>query len=132
VQHADREWLAAVQSGHPSGHFGHREHLRLSWLSLEAADTVEAASHQVSSAIQRIAATHGAPRKFNHTVTQAWVRIVAHVRSAYGVRTFDELLEAGPWLFDKRLLLQHYTARTLASARARHSFVPPDVSPIPD
>ena len=132
MNQTDREWLAAVLAGRPPGRFGHREHLPLSWLSLEAADTAEAASDQVSATIQQIAAAHGAPQKYNHTVTAAWVRIVNHVRSARAVRTFDELLDTAPWLFDKRLLLRHYTARTLASADARRMFVPPDVCPIPD
>jgi hypothetical protein len=131
MDQVDREWLAAVQAGHPPGAFGHREHLRLAWLALGVADTVEAAERDVCASIRAIAAKHGAPQKYNQTVTAAWVRIIDHVRHAYVESTFDEVLDLLPWLFEKRLLLRHYRSQTLASDAARSSYVPPDLRPIP-
>jgi hypothetical protein len=78
-----------------------------------------------------LAAHHGAPQKYNETVSVAWVRIIHHVRSAHDVRSFDALLDVAPWLSDKRVLLRHYSSRTLAGKQARSSYVPPDLQPIP-
>jgi hypothetical protein len=111
--------------------FGHREHLHLAWQALETSDAIEAATEHVSAQVQAIATAHGAPQKYNQPVTTAGVCIVAHVRKAHAVRSFDELLAVAPWLFDKRLLLRHYTSRTLASPQARVSYVSPDLLAIP-
>jgi len=59
------------------------------------------------------------PQRYNRTVTDAWVRVVAHCRADSGATDFDALLAAYPWLLDKRALLKHYTSRTLASEEAR-------------
>jgi hypothetical protein len=128
---SDAQWLAAVGTGRPPGPFGHREHLRLAWLALEAAPSTSDAQDRVSDAIRAIAGGMGVPQRYNRTVTDAWVRIVAHCRAAGRARTFDELLRDHPWLLDKRLLMRHYTSRTLASDPARRGWVEPDVRPIP-
>jgi hypothetical protein len=127
----DAQWLAAVGAGRPPGPFGHREHLRLAWLALEEAASTSAAQDRVSQVIQTIAGEMGVPQRYNRTVTDAWVRIVAHCRTVGGAPTFDDLLHEHPWLLDKRLLMRHYTSRTLASDEARRAWVEPDVLPIP-
>jgi hypothetical protein len=126
-----RSWLAQVRTGHPVGEFGHREHLLLAWLVLdEHVDSVEA-QDEVSLVIRRIATAQGVPQRYNRTVTDAWVRIVAHCRARSKITDFDALLAAYPWLLDKRALLKHYTSRTLASDQARHEFVDGDVLAVP-
>ena len=124
-------WLHAVRSGHPLGPFGHREHLRLAWLVLEESESIAAAQTDVSRIIAKIAAAQGVPQRYNRTVTDAWVRIVAHCRAAVHCTNFDDLLQGFPWLLDKRLLMRHYTSRTLAGDDARRAFVEPDVRPLP-
>ena len=89
------------------------------------------AQDRVSDAIRAIASAKGVPQRYNRTVTDAWVRIVAHCRSAGPAGTFDDLLATRPWLLDKRLLMRHYTSDTLASERARRAWVEPDVLAIP-
>lgn len=131
MEQTDRDWLEAVNAGHPPGPFGHREHLRLAWLAIETGDTIESAAHKVSAAIRAIAAAHGAPQKYNQTVTVAWLLIVDHLRIATDGSGFDVMLASNPWLFDKRLLLRHYRSQTLASDAARSSYVAPDLRPIP-
>lgn len=131
MEKPDRLWLAAVRGGHSAGRFGHREHVRLAWLALVEAGTPEAATLDVSACLRAVAAAHGVPQKYNATVTAAWVQVVHHVRRSSGARTFEALVEAAPWLLDKRLLLRHYRSRTLASAAARSSAVPPDLHPLP-
>jgi len=94
-------------------------------------DDVAGAQDDVSLIIANLARVQGAPQKYNRTVTDAWVRIVAHCRAATQPSTFDELLISRPWLLDKRLLMRHYTSRTLASDVARREWVEPDVLPLP-
>ena len=128
---SDAQWLAAVGTGRPPGRFGHREHLRLAWLALEHEPSTSAAQDRVSDAIRTIATEQGVPQRYNQTVTDAWVQVVAHCRSASQGQSFDDLLGAHPWLLDKRLLLRHYTSRTLASEQARRAWVAPDLAPFP-
>jgi hypothetical protein len=124
-------WLSQVRTGHPVGEFGHREHLLLAWLVLdEYVDTADA-QDEVSLIIRRIATAQGVPQRYNRTVTDAWVRIVAHCRADSGATDFGALLAAYPWLLDKRALLKHYTSRTLASDEARREFVDGDVLAVP-
>jgi hypothetical protein len=134
VMQTDRSplaWLAQVRTGHPVGAFGHREHLLLAWLILDEYADTDGAQEEVSVIIRRIATAQGVPQRYNRTVTDAWVRIVAHCRADSGITEFDALLAAYPWLLDKRALLKHYTSRTLASDEARRGFVDGDVLAVP-
>lgn len=126
----DGDWLDAVRTGHPPGEFGHRQHLLLAWLVLQASPTTAAAQDEVSHVIRTIADAQGVPQRYNRTVTDAWVRIVAHCRSD-GSATFDALLQQHPWLMNKRALLSHFSSRVLASESARREWVEPDLLPIP-
>ena len=127
----DATWLAAVRAGHPLGQFGHREHLRLAWLLLEQSASIAAAQAAVSSVVKHLASAQGVPQRYNQTTTDAWIAIVAHCRADAGRTSFDELLDRYQWLLDKRILMRHYSSRTLASDAARRRWVDPDVMPIP-
>jgi hypothetical protein len=81
--------------------------------------------------IQNLAAAQGRPQRYNRTVTDAWVRIVAHCSAKAPTAGFDELLSIHPFLTDKRALSRHYTSRILAGASARQSWMEPDLLPIP-
>jgi hypothetical protein len=113
------------------GPFGHREHLRLAWLLLNDTASPLRPEEEVSRIVARIAAAHGKPQRYNRTLTDAWVKIVDHCRSAAGCDSFEELLRQHPWLLDKRVITRHYTSRRLASAKARRVWVAPDLGPIP-
>lgn len=127
----DEAWLAKVEAGDPHGEFGHREHLRLAWLVLAREADLAAATGRVSQTIYRLAVRHGRPQRYNQTVTDAWVRIVAHCRDQQPSADFDDMLRDRRWLFDKRLLLRHYSSRVLASDIARRQWVEPDLQAIP-
>ena len=127
----DDEWLDAVRTGHPPGEFGHREHLLVAWLVLRASPDVPSAQEEVSRIIRHLAHAQGVPQRYNRTVTDAWVLIVAHCRSVDADGRFDEMLRRHPWLMNKRALLSHYSSRTLASQSARRGWVEPDLVPIP-
>ena len=131
TRQAHQDWLAQVRTGHPRGEFGHREHLLLACLVLDQSASLAEAQDEVSRIIRRIATAQGVPQRYNRTVTDAWVRIVAHCRTTSDATDFDALLATYPWLLDKRALLKHYTSRTLASELARREFVDGDVLAIP-
>ena len=93
---ADDAWLARAEAGKPIGTFGHREHLRLTSLVLDREPNVDVAAERVSATIRRLAQTHGRPQRYNRTVSEAWVRIVAHCRaSAPAPGSVDRVRDAG-------------------------------------
>src|SRR5690349_24470242 len=60
----------------PVGQFHHREHIRVAWLYLKSSDATRAAE-RMAAGIRRFANHHGATRKYHHTQTLAWMRLVA-------------------------------------------------------
>jgi len=112
-------------------HFGHREHLHLTWLAVRRCG-MPAAVRMVSDGIQRTARYAGAPQKYHATVSRAWVELVAYHYTTYdGSRDFAAFAEHHPALLDKRLLARFYRSTTLASPQARTDWVEPDLSPFP-
>ena len=73
-----------------------------------------------------------APQKYHHTVSRAWVEIVAHHANADpDCADFGIFADRHPALLDKRLLARHYRSSTLAAAPARIGWVEPDLLPFP-
>jgi hypothetical protein len=57
--------------------FGHREHLRLTWLAVRRYG-VGGAVGVVSDGIRQTARYAGAPQKYHATVSRAWVELVGY------------------------------------------------------
>ena len=115
----------------PSGQFRHRQHINLAFLAVRHYGMPEATA-RICDWIQRIAAYERAPQKYHHTVSRAWVEIVAHhVGSDPDCADFDTFAGRHPALLDKRLLSRHYRSSTLAAALARQGWVEPDLLPFP-
>lgn len=113
-----------------SGRFGHREHLELAWRYLRASD-VAVARQQMSAAIRHVAAGHGQPDRYHHTITLAWLHLVAvHVRRSR-VSTFDEFIAENQQLLTRDLLSHHFSPGTLGASRARKGWVEPDLLALP-
>ena len=110
--------------------FGHREHVRLTWLAVRRCGTAGAVD-LVSTGIQRTARYAGAPQKYNATVSRAWVELTAYHMGEAPQESFEELARRNPGLLDKRLLTHFYQPRTLASPAARTGWVEPDVRAFP-
>ena len=73
----DGQFLAGVESSTlPKACFRHADHLRLAWLRLRSLP-VEEAVVKVKRDIFAYATTLGAAHIFHHTVTEAWVRLLA-------------------------------------------------------
>ena len=75
---ADAE-LAAIMAEitGPDGEFRHRQHINLAFLAVRRYGMPEAIG-TICRWIRQIAAYEQAPQKFHHTVSRAWVELVAH------------------------------------------------------
>ena len=90
----------------PSGQFRHRQHIHLAFLAVRRYGMPEATT-RICDWIQRIAAYERAPQKYHHTVSRAWVEIVAHhVDADPDCADFGTFADRHPALLDKRLLSQ--------------------------
>ncbi len=115
----------------PSGQFRHRQHIHLAFLAVRRYGMPEATT-RICDWIQRIAAYERAPQKYHHTVSRAWVELVAHhVGADPDCADFGTFADRYPALLDKRLLARHYRSSTLAAAPARSGWVEPDLLPFP-
>jgi len=106
--------------------FGHRAHLRVAWVYLREAPSVEAAVDHMRSAIRRVAAAAGASQKYHETITVLWMRLPADVRSQSASGELADALHAYPELADKDLPLRFYTPERLFGDEARAGWVEPD------
>jgi hypothetical protein len=108
-------------------HFGHRQHVHVTWLAVRRLGRA-AAIDAVSDGIRRTARYAGAPQKYHHTMSRAWVELVALSMSP-GDASFEDFAARAPDVLDKRLLSRHYRSSTLASAPAKAGWVEPDLAP---
>jgi hypothetical protein len=125
--------LAAVLPGitGSGGEFRHRQHINLAFYAVRRYG-MPAAVGMICGWIQQIAAYERAPQKYHHTVSRAWVELVAHhVAADPGCADFEVFAERNAALLDKRLLGRHYRSSTLAAGPARHGWVEPDLLPFP-
>lgn len=114
----DTEFLSQLaQLTLPPSAFGHAGHLRLARLYLQAEGCDDAVA-RTCAAIRAYACHLGAPGKFNWTLTEALVRLLA---AHGGVLDGDA----------RALVARHYSAALLGSAAAREAFVAPDLAPLP-
>jgi hypothetical protein len=130
---SDEDFLRAFEDlSFPAGQFHHREHIRVTWLYLKSSDATRAAE-RMAAGILRFANHHGATQKYHHTVTLAWIRLVA----AALVETpeshdFTQFLAEHAELADKDLLKKHYSPELLQTKGAREGWVEPDLLPLPN
>jgi hypothetical protein len=111
-------------------HFGHRQHIQLSWLAVRRYGTT-AAVGLVSAGIQSTARYAGMPQKYNATVSRAWAELVAHHTAMHDTDDFAAFADHHAALLDKRLLTRFYRPATLASTQARTGWVEPDLTTFP-
>jgi hypothetical protein len=123
----DELMTAAVGAGH---RFGHREHVRLTWLAVRRHGT-DRAAELISDGIRQTTEYAGRPRKYHATVSRAWVELVGHHALHDAAADFDTFAARNPALLDKRLLSRFYRSSTLAGAAARTGWVAPDLAPLP-
>lgn len=130
---SDEDFLRAFEDlSFPADRFHHREHIRVAWLYLKSCDATRAAE-KMSEGIRRFANHHGATQKYHHTLTLAWMRLVAialvETPEGYG---FEQFIGAHPQLKDTRLLDEYYSKELLQGAVAREGWAEPDLQPLPE
>jgi hypothetical protein len=130
---SDEDFLRAFEDlSLPAELFHHREHLRVAWLYLKSSDASRAAE-LMSAAIRRFANHQGATQKYHHTLTLAWMRLVAAalVETPEGY-SFEKFLAAHPELADKTILSKFYSNEHLQTTAARDGWAEPDLQPLPN
>jgi hypothetical protein len=115
----------------PDGAFRHRQHVNLTFLAVRRHGMPRAVD-KICEWIQQIAEYEQHPQKYHHTVSRAWVEMIAHhVDADPDCVEFDRFARRHPALLDKRLLTRHYRSTTLASPQARRGWTEPDLLPFP-
>jgi len=130
---SDDEFLRAFEElSFPADRFHHREHIQVAWLYLKSTDATRAAE-RMSEGIRRFANHHGATQKYHHTLTLAWMRLVAAalVGTPEGY-AFEKVIAAHPELEDTKLLDKYYSKEVLQTAAAREGWVEPDLQALPE
>ena len=130
---SDEDFLRAFEDlSFPAEHFHHLEHIRVAWLYLKSSDATRAAE-RMTAGIRRFANHHGARQKYHHTLTLAWMRLVAAalVETPEG-QTFQQFLGEHAELADKDLLKKYYSSELLQAIAAREGWVEPDLQPLPN
>jgi hypothetical protein len=99
--------------------------VRAGYLYVRAAG-FDAALGRMRSAIQRYAAHLGRPGKYHETITVAYLALI-HERLSEGADAKDwtSFQQGNPDLFERDLLLRHYSRSELESERARRAFILP-------
>ena len=115
----DAAFLKALERGtFPKEEMNHPAHLRLALLC-------RGDPQRARDLLQRFAVGVGQAVKFNETLTQVWLRLVA----AHPETTVDALMKTP--LADAKLPLRHYSHERLWSDEARERFIEPDLHPLP-
>jgi len=108
----------------PVAGFDHRAHVHAGFAVLQQHDFAEAARAYVG-AITTMATDAGHPEKFHMTITLAMLSAIAE-RMPNERADFDTFADQHPELFDRGLLLNHYTKERLECPLARRTFLLPD------
>ncbi|MEJ2060472.1 MAG: hypothetical protein P8Y64_08295 [Gammaproteobacteria bacterium] len=132
MPHDDETYLARFQARDLGPeYFDHKGHLYMAWLHLNHYD-LEEANTRVCEGIHDLADKFGAPEKFNHTLSEALMRIMAKRIHGDMSHNFEAFLAANPDLVtDARgVLARHFSEERLTSPEARAAWVEPDREPI--
>jgi hypothetical protein len=112
------------------GKFHHADHIRLAWLLVRRYGPTNAEA-KLLSGIQKLAYHAGAPRKFLHTATVAWARLVAAAcRNSNSHDSFHKWIAVHSELLDRELLSRYYSPGRLESPEARTGWLNPDLKPL--
>jgi hypothetical protein len=111
----------------PPGGFHHAEHVRVAWWYLREAP-LPLALERFAAGLKRFAAAQGKPDLFHETITTAYVLLINDRLDAGRERTWEEFAarNADLLMWKPSILARYYRDETLASARAKRTFVMPD------
>jgi hypothetical protein len=98
----DSEFARAFERGAvPSADFHHADHLRLAWVYLDEASSLEEATARMAAALRRFATNAGRPEKYSDAVTSFFMRELAAARAAIPGAALCDVLRVYPHLLDK-------------------------------
>jgi hypothetical protein len=101
----DRELVRALERCEvPNAGFHHADHLRVAWVYLQEAPTVDAALARMETTLRRFATAVGRAEKYSGAITAFWMYQLAAARAAQPDADFAAVLRAYPRLLDKDLI----------------------------
>lgn len=127
------QFLAAfLDSSMPPAGFDHHGHVRAAWLLLQR-QPLEDAVADTCDAIARLATRLGVPEKYNRTLSEALVRLMAHGGGADPALSWGAFLAANADLMNdaRGVVARYYSDTLLNSQTARERFLPPDRASLP-
>lgn len=130
----DRAFLCAFEACEVSPNaFDHAAHVRLAYVLL-CEHSADAAVIRMRDALLAFLAHLGVPSgKYHETITRAWILAVSHfMHESLACDSAAAFIAQNPRLLDTKIMLTHYSAEVLYSPKARETYVPPDVQPIPN
>jgi hypothetical protein len=107
--------------------FGHIDHIGVAYEMLLQYDFLTA-SINYSDCIKTIATRAGAGRKFNTTITIAFLSLIAERMEGSEQGTFEVFIENNQDLLSRNVLAKWYSPERLQSDAARTVFLMPDVA----
>jgi len=129
LNHDDVELTRNLERGEaPADGFPHGAHLRVAWVYLNEAPSLDAAVERMAATLRAFAASVGKADKFSMPATVFWMLQVASARAMMPGAELDEVLSAYPRLLDKNLIHAHDSNHVIASGAADSSSHTPDRS----
>src|SRR6516165_12747408 len=100
----DVELTRALERGEiPNEGFHHVDHLRVAWVYLEEAATVEEAIARMAATLRRFTASVGKAEKYSDPLTAFWMHQMAAARALMPDADCAATVARMPWLLDKSL-----------------------------
>ena len=109
----------------PAAEFRHADHVRAGYELLRAMDFLDAVS-AYGRALKIMTARVGKPEKLHHTITIAFLAVIAERMEQASHGDFDAFLAANSDLMDRAILGRWYNPERLRTDAARSRFVLPD------
>ena len=104
--------------------FSHVQHVETAYALLRHKPFLEAVT-LYAEGLSKLAVAAGAPKKFNMTITLAYLGLIAERIEADPSTNWDQFIARNGDLLDKGLLLRWYDSERLWSDSARKSFLMP-------
>ena len=110
--------------------FNHEAHLRLAWIHIDNYG-LEVANFNIQKQIQDFVVHVGANDKYHKTLTIAAIHVVKHFMEKSKADKFKEFIKEFPQLKNgfKTLIERHYSFDIFNSAKAKATFLAPDLIP---
>ena len=124
--------LAFNNCSAPPSAFNHLGHLRIGWIHLQRYP-LEVAVKLACDGIERFANHHGASEKYNRTLSEALLRIMASRGATDKNKTWGVFLDENPDIVNDAfgLIGKYYSKDYVMSPMAKKVFMSPDLSPLP-